>query len=176
MAGCAVADCTVYQEQKKTALWHKRKATLGKTDLEQPERERILCRLAEISISMMCDNRGRVGDVARSLGGILGTPPVDPDYIRRYFGELKVFPKIDELITIVSGGVPVIAPPSQAGLESALRYGNHRSAEEHRHDLGKIGEDVRREKCLVIEKTSARQNPNVRVLPLGAVVTTTTAS
>ena len=82
---------------------------------------------------MMCDNRGRVGDAARSLGGILVTPPVDPDYIRRYFGELKGFPKIDELITIVSGGVPVIAPPSQADLENALRYGNHRSAEEHHH-------------------------------------------
>ena len=84
---------------------------------------------------MMRDNRGRVGDVARSLGGILVTPPVDPDYIRRYFGELKGFPKIDELITIVSEGVPVIAPPSQADLESALRYGNHRSAEQHHHHI-----------------------------------------
>ena len=82
-------------------------------------------------MSMMRDNRGRVGDVARSLGGILVTLPVDPDYIRRYVGELKGFPKLDELITIVSGGVPVIAPPSQADLESALRYGNHRSAEDH---------------------------------------------
>ena len=50
---------------------------------------------------MMPDNRGRVGDVARSLGGILVTPPVDPDYIRRYYGELKGFPKIDELIAII---------------------------------------------------------------------------
>ena len=60
-------------------------------------------------------------------------PPVDPDYIRRYFGELKGFPKIDKLITIVSGRVPVIAPPSQADLESALRYGYYRSAEEHHY-------------------------------------------
>ena len=50
---------------------------------------------------MMHDNGGRVGDVARSLGGILVTPPVDPEYI-----------------TIVSEGVPVIAPPSQADLGS----------------------------------------------------------
>ena len=80
---------------------------------------------------MIRDNRGRVGDVARSLSGILVTPLVDPEHIRRYFGELKGFPKIDELVTIVSGEMPVIAPPSQADLESALRYGNHRSAEEH---------------------------------------------
>ena len=79
----------------------------------------------------MCDNKGKVGDVARSLGEILVTLPVEPDYIRRYFGELKRFPKIDELITIVPEGVPMIAPPSQADLESALRYGNHRNAEEH---------------------------------------------
>ena len=52
----------------KTALWHKGKATLGKTYLEQSEREHILYRLADISASMMRDNRGRVGDVARSLG------------------------------------------------------------------------------------------------------------
>ena len=117
---------------EKTALWHKGKATLGKTDLEQPKRERILNRLAEISTSMMRDSRGKVGDVPRSLGGILMTPPVDPEYIRRYFGVLKGFPKIGELFTIiVSGGVPVIAPPSQVDLESALRYGNHRSTEEH---------------------------------------------
>ena len=118
-------------EAEKTVLWHKGKSALGKTDLEQPERERILYRLAEICTSMMRDNRSRVGDVARPLGGILVTPPVDPDYIRRYVGKIKGFPKIDELITIVSGGVPVIAPPSQADLESALRYRNHRSAEEH---------------------------------------------
>ena len=79
---------------EKTAIWHKEKTTLGKTDLEQPERGRILYRIAEICTSMMLDNRCRVGDVARSLGGILVTPPVDPDYIRRYFGELKGFQKL----------------------------------------------------------------------------------
>ena len=157
---------------EKIAIWHKGKSALGKTNLEQPERERILYRLAEICTSMMRDNRGRVGDVVRSLGGILVTPSVDPDYTRRYFGELKGFPKIDELITIVSGGVPVIARPSQADLKSALRYDNHRSAEEHLPLIWKkIGEDVRREKCLVIIKLAAHEIPNVRVLPLGAVVT-----
>ena len=37
--------------------------------------------------------------------------------------------------------------------------------------MEKIGEDVRQEKCLVIEKTAVHEIPNVRVLPLGAVVT-----
>ena len=66
----------------------------------------------------------------------------------------------------------MITPPSQADLESALRYGNYRSAEEHLARIWKkIEEDVRREKCLVIEKAAAHEIPNVRVLPLGAVVT-----
>ena len=109
---------------------------------------------------MMRDNRGRVGDVARSLGGIPVTPPIDPDYIRRYFEEVKGFPKMDELITTVSGGGAVITPSSQADLESALRYGNHRSARgTPPSDLEKIGEDVRQEKCLVIEKRQRTRSP-----------------
>ena len=156
----------------KTALRHKENATPGKTDIEQPEGERTLYRLAEICTNVMRDKRGRVGDVSRSLGGILVTSPEDPDYIRRYFGEVKLFPKTDELITIVSGGVSVIVPPSQADLESALRYGNHRSAENPLSLIWKkIGEDVRREKCLVIEKMAAHEIPNEGALPLGAVVT-----
>ena len=79
----------------------------------------------------MHDNGGRVGDVARSLGGFLVTSPVDPDHIRRYVGELEGFPQINELTTIVSGGVPVIALPSRADLDTALQYGNHRSAQAH---------------------------------------------
>ena len=68
--------------------------------------------------------------------------------------------------------MPVITTPSQADLESALRYGNHRSAEEYLPLIWKIfGEYVRREKCLVIENTATHEILNVRVLPLGAVVT-----
>ena len=67
----------------------------------------------------------------------------------------------------------MIVPPSQADLESALRYGNHRSAEEHLPLIWKqFEENARQTKCLVkIEKAAAHEIPNVRVLPLGAVVT-----
>ena len=36
---------------------------------------------------------------------------------------------------------------------------------------GELGEDVRREKCLVIRKSVAPEIPHLRVSPLGAVVT-----
>ena len=133
-------------QSEKIASWHAEKATLGTPDQKPSERESILYRLADTCTSLMHDNGGRIGVVARSLGGFLVTPPVDPQHIRRYFGELKGFPQIDELLTIVSGGVPVIAPPSRADLNAALQYGNHRSAQAHLPLIWKkLAEDVRRE-------------------------------
>ena len=38
-------------------------------------------------------------------------------------------------------------------------------------DRENLGEDVRRQKCLVIQKSAANEIPNLRVSPLGAVVT-----
>ena len=160
---------------EKTALWHKGKATLGKTDVEQPERERIIYRLAEISTSMMRDNRGRVGDVARSLGGILVTPPVVPDYIKRYFGELNPKSRRTDH-NCVRGRAGDCSPVSNRLRECTAVRKSSQCRGTPPSDLGKIGEDVRREKCLVIEKTAAHEIPNVRVLPLGEVVRTTTAS
>ena len=119
-------------------------------------------RLAETCTILMYDSGGRVGDVVRSLRGFLVTPSVDPVRIGRYFGEIKGFPKIDELITIGSGGVPVIAPSSRADLHKAIQYGNHNSGQAHLPFIWKkIAEDVRRERCLVIKKTAAHDIPNL---------------
>ena len=71
---------------------------------------------------------------------------------------------------IVSGGLPVNAVASESDLERALQYGNHSKTKHLPAFLGTIGEDVRRQKCLVIQK-SAAHIPNLRVSPLAAVVT-----
>ena len=64
------------------------------------------------------------------------------------------------------------AAPVGGGLDRALRYGNHRNAAEHLPAIWEnLGEDVRRQKCLVIQKSAANEIPNLRVSPLGAVVT-----
>ena len=70
-------------------------------------------------------------DVARELGGSLVTPPVEVAQLQRYFGDLEGFCAIDELITIVTRGVPMKAEPPGVGLDRALQCGNHRSAAEH---------------------------------------------
>ena len=103
-----------------------------------------------------------MGDVARALGRSLVAPPVDALNIQRYFGDLKGFGAINDLATQVTKGVPVKAAPVGGGLDRALRYGNHRSAAQHL---------PQRQKCLVIQTSAAHEIPNVRVSPLGAVVT-----
>ena len=70
-------------------------------------------------------------DVARALGGSLIAPPVDVLHTQRYFGDIKGFGAINDLITLVTKEVPVKAAPVGGGLDRALRYGNHRSAAEH---------------------------------------------
>ena len=120
----------------------------------------------------MREHEGSVGDVSRLLGGNTMTPPVDLAAIRGYFERLKSFPQVKERMTIITGGVPVITETSSTDLECALRYGNHSSADGHLPLLWeKLGNDVRRERCLVFEKTSAHEIPNLRVSPVGVVVT-----
>ena len=121
---------------------------------------------------MTRDSRGVVGDIARVVGGSPVAPPIDPTHIQRYFVDVKGLGAMDERGSIVAGGVPVNAVMSAVDLERALQYGNLRSVTEHLPIVRKkIGEAVRRQKCLVMLKSAAHEIPNPRVSPLAAVVT-----
>ena len=63
--------------------WHAEKAKLGKESLNLKVKniEDILYQLADIFTTMMRQQRGVVGDVARSVGGGLVAPPIDPTQI-----------------------------------------------------------------------------------------------
>ena len=64
------------------------------------------------------------------------------------------------------------AAPVGEGMDRALRYGNHRSAAEYLPAIReKLSEYVRRQKCLVIQKSAAHEIQNLRVSHLAAVVT-----
>ena len=80
---------------------------------------------------MTRDKQEAVGDVARAIGWSLVSPPIDPVHIQRYFGDLKGFGAVDELITIVTGGGTVNAAATGVDFSNALQYGNHRSVTEH---------------------------------------------
>ena len=88
-----------------------------------------------------------MGEVARSMGGTLTAPPVDPTQIRRYFGDSKRFRSLDKVIMILTKGVPVPVATSRAELDRSLLYGSHRSATEHLPAiLENISDDAWREK------------------------------
>ena len=111
--------------------WHAEKEKLGKNDLDAQEREELLYTLTNNCTTMMRDKRGVVGDVARTIGVSLVAPPIDPAHIQQYFGYLKGFGAVDELVMIVTGGAPVHAAATGVDLERALQYGNHPSVNEH---------------------------------------------
>ena len=79
---------------------------------------------------------------------------------------------MNELVMMVPGGVPVMSAATDVALERTLQFGNHRLGIEHLQGIWKtIGEDVRRRKCIVIQKSTACEIPNQRVSPSAAVVT-----
>ena len=53
---------------------------------------------------------GRVGDVARGIGGTLVSPPLNVSGVKRYFGDVKYLSQVVELLRVVQHGVP--AKPS----------------------------------------------------------------
>ena len=69
---------------------------------------------------MTREKRGIVDDVARAIGRSLVAPPIDPTHIQRYFGDLKRFGAVDELVTMVTSGVPVNTAVTDVDLERAL--------------------------------------------------------
>lgn len=70
-------------------------------------------------------------DVARAVGRPLVAPLIDPLHIPRYFGDFKGFEAVDEVVSIVTEGLPVNAVEAATDLERGSRYGNHRGVTEH---------------------------------------------
>lgn len=159
-------------EPDLVAGWHEERKSLKNPQLTQKDTEHTLYRMAGLGRRMMSKHHGVVGNVARALGGSLVTPPVDLAEIKRHFGDNKGFPKIAELLTMISGGVPVVTALSTIDLSAALEYGNHRSVAKHMPLIWKkIADDVRRQRCLVVDKEAAKNIKGLSVWPLGVVVT-----
>ena len=81
---------------------------------------------------MIREKEGVVGDVARLITGSSVAPPIGSIHLQRHVGDIIGFRAADELVMIVTGGVPVNAQASSgADLEGALLYGNHSRVTEH---------------------------------------------
>lgn len=128
-----------------------------------------LLHVAETCLAFLHKNAGDF-ECMHTLERLLPIPQVDPIRVREWFGGIKDFPLVDLLVQIVSFGAPV--PVAEGGdLESALEYGNHRSALQHdAHILAKIREDVQYGRAFVFPYAAAYQIAGLRVSPLGVVV------
>ena len=134
--------------------------------------KRLIYEMADTCTHLARLNGGRIGDVARGIGGTLVSPPLNVSDVNRYFGDVKKFPQVDDLLRVVQHGVPAKTKQSQADLKTALEYGNHRTIQDHLPQIWeKLADDVRRNRCLVIKKRAAAELEHVKVAPLGAVVT-----
>ncbi|CAB1106825.1 unnamed protein product [Ectocarpus sp. CCAP 1310/34] len=126
--------------------------------------------MADIGSDLVKLHDGRLGDVARGIGGTLVSPPLDVSDVKQYFGEEKGFPGIHDLIEIVGEGAPAPTLDSQQNLKKALAYGNYRRVDEHQTQVWeKLCDDVKRYRCIVLRKANASDVRGIRVAPLGAV-------
>ena len=100
------------------------------------------------------------------------SPPLNVRGVEQYFGTTKRFPAIDDLLEIVANGVTARTASSEPDLAKTLKYGNHRSVEEHLPKIWeKVFDDVRRNRCLVMNRANAPEVEDVRVAPLAAAFT-----
>ena len=124
---------------------------MNNRDFGIEEKKRIMSELANTCTQVVRLHGGKLGDVAKGIGGTLVSPPLDVRGVERCFGSIKRFPAIDDLIEIVAIGVPARTTRSEPDLAKALQYGNHRSVEEHLPKIwGKLFDDVKRNRCLVM--------------------------
>ena len=72
-----------------------------------------------------------MGNVAVGIGGTLVPTPLSVDQIKRYFGDVKGFPEIGELIDIIQNGIPGNSTFTNFNPIRALQYGNHGCVREH---------------------------------------------
>ena len=155
-----------------TCKWSEKKNSMSDRDFGIEDKKRIIGDLANTCTELVRLHGGKLGDVAKGIGGTLVSPPLDVRGVEQYFGNLKRFPAIDDLLEIVANGVPARTTREETDLDKALQYGNHRSVGEHLPRIWeKLFDDVRRNRCLVLNRAAAAEVAGIRIAPLAAVVT-----
>ena len=152
--------------------WNQTKVSMAAENRDLARTKRVIREMAEIGTELLHVRDGSVGDVAVGIGGTLVSPPFSLSQVEHYFGLIKGFPAITELVDIIKNGVPVKTSVTDLDPTRAMQYGNHSTVAEHM-DLvwKKLYEDIRRNRVLVFERESAASLKGLRVAPLGAVVT-----
>lgn len=103
----------------------------------------------------------------------MSKPRMRAGVVQSWFGDVKKFPDIARLVTVIEWGVPVDVLDG-GRLSSELAYGNHRSTEHYLCELlTKVREDVMNGRAFVLPRQEAPCIPEIRVSPLGIVASHT---
>ena len=132
---------------------------------------RILGGVAEAYFSFFQEN-GRSFECMRDVDAALPLHRLNPSLIRTWFGDIKGFPEIDQLVHIAEHGAPVHVD-GVGDIGAALAYSNHSSVGAHVDRIvAKIAEDVKFGHAFVFPIRAAASIPGLRLSPLGVVVST----
>lgn len=158
------------KQQSLNTRLEEQKSRLSEGTATLVDKQRIIHEMADTGSAMLTLHEGRLGDVARGIGGTLVSPPLELSDVKKYFGDRKGFPEIDKLLEIVGEGAPAHTHDQNANLIPALEYGNHRSVDDHLPQVWeKLFDDVRRNRCIILKKVNATEVRGIRVAPLGVV-------
>ena len=128
--------------------------------------------LRRVAQECMLYFRGRQNkvDPLCELERAVAVPRVRPDFVRFWFGRLKGFPRVEEVVEIITNGARVDVA-GEGDLSSAIAYGNHNSTQAH-HNLivAKIFDDVRLSRAFALPRSMAGETPGLRLSPMGVVV------
>ena len=131
-------------------------------------RERVLSRVAQECMLYFRKHQHET-EPLRALSRAVAFPLVRPDFVRFWFGRLKGFGRIDELVTIATGGKRVEVT-GEGDLAGALAYGNHSSVQTHNEFIvAKIFDDVRSGRAFALPRSVAVDIPGLRLSPLVVV-------
>ena len=101
---------------------------------------------------------------------VLSDPRVHPDIIRHWFGTIKNFPRVDQLLRVLAPG-SLVCVARGGNLTAELAYGNHLSVVPHAVAVHQtICADDVHGRDLVCKLSSASDIRGLRVSPLSVVL------
>ena len=86
--------------------WLEKKAKLLAIAAQPEDKKRWIYQIVDTCTQLAGLNGGRIGDIARGTGGTLVSPLMTVSDVKRYFGDVKRFSQVVELLRVVQHGVP----------------------------------------------------------------------
>ena len=129
-----------------------------------------LDQVASVGSSLLRLCGGSVASFTGAVGPSVFASHIHLDVVRHWFGAIKKFPAIRQLLHVLSPGAPV-GVARGGDFHAELAYGNHPSVASHEVAiLKKVCSDVVHGRALVFDLLSAVDIVGLRVSPLAVIL------